>query len=554
MKILNTLLISLLAYSASAQVGIGTSTPSVPLDIEAANAAIDINSIVADPLIHFQILSNTKFTIGVDSTDSKFKIGTTALETGTAVTVQSTGEVGIGTTSPTEQLHVSGSVLAESSSYVDVTANQTDAAMISMGVTSATTNGFINVVNTEGGHLGADPEFKVLLNSSVKFSIDGDGNVGIGIASPSTNLHIFNEAASTNSVLDILTITAESSGTPAAGIGAGIVFEIEDGTTVSEEQGRINVELDDVSNGSEDATMTFDINQNGTMTEVMRIDGTAGNVGIGTTSPTEKLHISGSVLAESSSYVDVRVNQTDAAMIHMGVSSASTNGFINVVNTEGGHLGTDPEFKILLNSSVKFRIDGDGNVGIGRAPTTNILEVEGAASKTSSGDWLANSDARLKKEIKQMDSQTVLDKMLALKGVTYYWNDTVTGSKRPTQLQYGFTAQNIQEVFPILVEEDNLGYLQTAYGTYDAMYVESMRALQEQIDSQQMIIEAQKAEIATEKVENESQKQEIETIKAEASSAKIISTETAQKLATLEAKLNALLLLNSKSAVLTAEN
>jgi|GEM_PF-2753792 len=42
---------------------------------------------------------------------------------------------------------------------------------------------------------------------------------------------------------------------------------------------------------------------------------------------------------------------------------------------------------------------------------------------------------------------------------------------------YGFTAQNIQEVFPSLVEEDNLGYLQTAYGTYDAMYVEAIKAL-----------------------------------------------------------------------------
>jgi hypothetical protein len=43
---------------------------------------------------------------------------------------------------------------------------------------------------------------------------------------------------------------------------------------------------------------------------------------------------------------------------------------------------------------------------------------------------------------------------------------------------------------------------------------------------------------------NEVQEQKIESLK----------TETAQKLATLEAKLNALLLLNSKGAVLTAEN
>jgi hypothetical protein len=32
------------------------------------------------------------------------------------------------------------------------------------------------------------------------------------------------------------------------------------------------------------------------------------------------------------------------------------------------------------------------------------------------------------------------------------------------------------------VEEDKLGYLQTAYGTYDAMTVEAIRALNEKIE------------------------------------------------------------------------
>ena len=78
-------------------------------------------------------------------------------------------------------------------------------------------------------------------------------------------------------------------------------------------------------------------------------------------------------------------------------------------------------------------------------------------------------------------------------------------------------------------------------------YAEMVVVLTKAIKEQQAIIESQKAE-------NEAQKQEIETIKAGASSAKIISTETAQKLAALEEKLNALLLLNSKGAVGTAEN
>ncbi|MFT4900472.1 MAG: hypothetical protein ACI9U0_002276 [Flavobacteriales bacterium] len=803
MKILNTFLISLLAYSASAQVGIGTSEPSGALDIETtetSQTALDINNTSSgDPSINLQVSGDTKFTVGIDNSDfDKLKIGTdSTFATTPAITIDASQNVGIGNTSPTATLDVDGSaIFNESGNSVDFRVEGlgesnllfVDGSTDRVGIGTATPKGlldvpgtvyidnsrFIESVGVTYLQVGADftvgsaQDFfigNMYDNTSVserKFMIKSDGKVGIGIASPSTNLHIFNEAASTNSVLDILTITAESSGTPAAGIGAGIVFEIEDALTVSEEQGRINVELDDVSNGSEDATMTFDINQGGTMTEVMRIDGTDGYVGIGTSSPSAMLEVrnttgsaymkirgdvgtastragliidrtsqsrGGGVWIESSAdggspwyagvpyaggsasngfsigyhatqaehsinsmfyissggdvgigtseptakfHVEDGVSQftgdnssngtvkftpsssksgTTSSHIHYGsgadwyIRSGSAVGKVIIQDT-GGNVGigtstpsqkldvvghaeingtislpasstqsrnieigtgrsgngfsyidligdatyTDYGLRLIRNggangwthlshrgtgefqistidagdlvfettSAARMRIGSTGLVGIGRTAATNILEVAGDASKTSSGDWLANSDARLKKEIKQMDSQRVLDKMLALKGVTYYWNDTVTGSKRPTQLQYGFTAQNIQEVFPILVEEDNLGYLQTAYGTYDAMYVESMRALQEQIDSQQMIIEAQKAEIATEKVENESQKQEIETIKAEASSSSVETNqklkETTKKLAELEAKLNALLLLNSQGAVVTAEN
>ena len=120
-------------------------------------------------------------------------------------------------------------------------------------------------------------------------------------------------------------------------------------------------------------------------------------------------------------------------------------------------------------------------VGISRQATTNALEVNGNASKSAAGDWLANSDARLKKDITPLDAEATLQRLLALQGITYEWDDTFTGNSRPTGKHYGFTAQNIQEIFPTLVKEDAQGYLQTAYGTYDAMQVEAVRALYERI-------------------------------------------------------------------------
>jgi trimeric autotransporter adhesin len=132
----------------------------------------------------------------------------------------------------------------------------------------------------------------------------------------------------------------------------------------------------------------------------------------------------------------------------------------------------------------------NGKMGIRRDATTNALEVGGEASKSTAGSWLGNSDARLKKNIFPVTN--ALDKLLRLKGVQYEWNDDQTGYPRPTGIQMGFTAQNVQEVFPEKVSTDAQGFLQTAYGTYDPLIVEAIREL---------------------KAENELLKKELEAIK-----------------------------------------
>ena len=129
-----------------------------------------------------------------------------------------------------------------------------------------------------------------------------------------------------------------------------------------------------------------------------------------------------------------------------------------------------------------FTILKDGRTGIMRIPTTNMLEIEGNASKSTAGDWLANSDKRLKKNIETFNEEEALNKLMQLRGVTYVWDDNKTGSKRPNGIQYGFIAQEIEEVFPENVAMDNLGYYQTSYGTYDAMYVQSIKALNSKIE------------------------------------------------------------------------
>ena len=148
--------------------------------------------------------------------------------------------------------------------------------------------------------------------------------------------------------------------------------------------------------------------------------------------------------------------------------------------------GANDDAAVALSQLVQY--DGllvnSTGVGIDINPTTNAFELQSEmAYKTTAGGWLANSDARLKKNIQALSPETALQRLLALQGVTYEWNDQQTGKYRPLGVQYGFIAQNIQKTFPTLVSEDSQGFLQTAYGTFDAMMLESLRALYQNLQS-----------------------------------------------------------------------
>ena len=95
-------------------VGIGTPAPSEKLDIESNDAtktALDINNTGGgDPKINFQLSGTSTFSMGIDNSDAdKFKIGTSALENNTRFTIDASGNVGIGTSSPLAPFHVVGS-------------------------------------------------------------------------------------------------------------------------------------------------------------------------------------------------------------------------------------------------------------------------------------------------------------------------------------------------------------------------------------------------------------------------------------------------------------
>lgn len=67
------------------------------------------------------------------------------------------------------------------------------------------------------------------------FFVDASADmVGVGTSGPSTRLHIQQTSADTNVVRNLLTIEHQSTGTPAAGLGAGLIFALESTTTTNQ--------------------------------------------------------------------------------------------------------------------------------------------------------------------------------------------------------------------------------------------------------------------------------------------------------------------------------
>ena len=87
--------------------------------------------------------------------------------------------------------------------------------------------------------------------------------VGTQSATASSLLRMTGTTTETDGVVDVLEILLNT-GTPAAGFGAGISFQLEDAGG-NEEQASIDVIMDDPADGIEDVSMAFNIQRNGTI-------------------------------------------------------------------------------------------------------------------------------------------------------------------------------------------------------------------------------------------------------------------------------------------------
>ena len=101
-----------------------------------------------------------------------------------------------------------------------------------------------------------------------------------------------------------------------------------------------------------------------------------------------------------------------------------------------------------ISSSSIARFDSAGRLGIGRTPLLNALEVEGNASKSTAGSWLANSDRRIKTDIESITG--ALEKLDQVRLVDFRYTDEYLAAHPGIEdRRYpNVIAQEFQQVFP----------------------------------------------------------------------------------------------------------
>lgn len=199
----------------------------------------------------------------------------------------------------------------------------------------------------------------------------------------------------------------------------------------------------------------------------------AGNVGIGTTSPTNTFHIS-----------------SNFAIIRLSDSTANVDSWL-ISDATGTILSNSGPYPMVFKTwnSERMRIDFAGNVGIGTSSQTEKLEVVGDIKVGTSGSngclknfgggtitGTCSSDEKLKKDIQPMES--VLDKISQLVPKTYHWrSEEYPNKKFGTQLEYGLVAQDVEKIFPDMVEKDANGLKAIHYERLPILSVQAIKEL-----------------------------------------------------------------------------
>ncbi len=315
--------------------------------------------------------SATTNSISLDQAGAVSRVRTFGPSVGNAVTIQfeqadsagtpiryplvinSSGNVGIGTTAPTQKFQIHGN------SGGDVYARITN-------TDSSTSSGLLVGLNgNEDGIIRVETNAALIIgtNNTERMRILSTGNVGIGTTAPDTTLHVQTSDASATGTGDLVVENVNNAG---INILAGTVYDagIYFGDSGSATIGRL------VYNNTSN-NMQFWTNG----AERMRID-SGGNVGIGTSSPDAPL----TVYKVAAQNIAAHLSSTSGAILQFTDQGSKDWGFGLADGTSALTFFEDRNPDTA--GTARMTVASGGNVGIGTASPAKQLTITKSALAT----------------------------------------------------------------------------------------------------------------------------------------------------------------------------
>jgi len=507
---------------ASGNVGIGTSSPANRLDVTAPLGAVNVSSSTGTNYVKMQV-NNTggSFQFAIENSaggnfgapayarvlwnDGAYP---TVFYTSSTerMRIDSSGNVGIGTASPTGKLDLFTNATSGSISNLTFSANNASSAKkdyvqfaptIEFNTASSEAGGYVLKVLQQGAYKNSIVASGITNNSSnfLAFSttneamrIDSSGNVGIGTSSPLAKLQVYPTvgAPASSGSLNTGVIFAEGAGGPSLNMG------------------NFN------SGGTYYAWIQSAFVNNAAVVQPLVLQQIGGNVGIGTSSPDNALTIQDSGAGVNKRFSIRNGDSTNNHKLTMGYNAGALSGFIPngsvfiTGETNGGYgtltalsIGTISATPIIFgtSNSERMQIDTSGNLLVGGTtqrdsakitcetslnglavyvvPNTNAVDFAifranagtlcGAISRvgtTAAVVYTTTSDYRLKENVMPMTG--ALDRVAALKPVTFTWKNGGVDAE-------GFIAHEFAEVCPHGVIGEKDGVDENANPKYQAM-------------------------------------------------------------------------------------
>ncbi len=248
--------------------------------------------------------------------------------------------------------------------------------------------------------------------------VNANAYVGIGVTDPSAALHIQTATSDTNSAVPSIMITNLSSGTTTTGFGGEIRFQAERNNGVNQNTGGIRSVAEVNAGTNISSGLAFDVGTAGVNDEALRIKYN-GNVGIGTATPTARMHVTSNsypetqeVLArftggvadyQDNRYVLIENTFTGAGyyspalVFKTNANGSNQKSFGSIVLSAAGDLsfqtkaaGSDVAIGTDLGTTQRMIIESGGNVGIGTNNPNSRLHVK--SSGTGNVLYVESSD------------------------------------------------------------------------------------------------------------------------------------------------------------------